>query len=509
MVLLDWLVLAAYALTVVSLGIWAGRQEKNTEDFFLAGRLMSWAPVAASSLATALSALTFIGVPGAAFGGDFIYLQLWFGTFASSILLASIFIPVFYRLKVTTVYELLGDRFGPITRTTGSIFFIFSRILASGVRLAGCAIAVSVFFQLGLKTAILLIALFAVLYTSAGGIKAVIWTDILQLSLFLIGALVSIGFIWSALPEGFEQFIEIGNAHEKFRIFNFSFSLEDSTTFWAGNFFAVVIGLAVGATDQDIAQRLLTCRNVGNAQRAAIAYGVASLFTTLIFLTVGASLFVYYQAFPDMGAAEYAAIGKNDFIFPHFIRTVLPAGTRGMLVAALLAAAMSSLDSALNGLASTAYVDIYLPLTKKRSSDKDSIRLSRILVIVFGVILAGTALFFSGDTSILWLGLRIMGYTYGALLGVFLLAVTFPPPKGMPADARRTLEYANIAAMSTSVFVVLFFTAELPAALSTLRTFILSPLGVSQIAWPWAIVIGTAWTYAWGAAAGKCVSKKE
>ncbi|MFH2203679.1 MAG: sodium/solute symporter [Elusimicrobiota bacterium] len=490
MVWLDWCVLALYAATVVSLGVWAGRREKNTADFFLAGRSMSWAPVAASSLATALSALTFIGVPGAAFGGNFVYLQLWVGTFISSLLLAAIFLPVFYRLQVTTVYELLGDRFGPVTRTTGTLFFICSRILASGVRLAGCAIAVSVFFGLELKTAIVLIALFAMVYTTSGGIKAVIWTDILQLSLFLIGAVVSIALIWSALPDGFAQFIDIGAAHGKFTTFNFAFDLDDATTFWAGNFFAVVIGLAVGATDQDIAQRLLTCRNVKNAQGAAIAYGAASLLTTLVFLTVGAALFAYYQVFPDPAAAQYAAAGRNDFIYPHFIRTVLPMGVRGLLVAALLAAAMSSLDSALNGLASTVYVDLYVPFATRRLDDGQSIRLSRGLVVVFGVILAGVAMLFGGDTSILWLGLRIMGYTYGALLGVFLLAVL---------TKSRGHEYANVAAMATSVLVVLFLTADLPPGPAALRSGLLSPLGISQIAWPWAIVIGTAWTLGWGA----------
>jgi SSS family transporter len=490
MTIFDWAVLILYGTTVVALGVWVGRKEKNTEDFFLAGRSMSWAPVAASSLATALSALTFIGVPGVAFGGNFVYLQLWVGTFLSSFLLAAIFLPVFYKLQVTTVYELLQDRFGPITRTAGTLIFIVSRILASGVRLAGCAIAVSVFFSLELKTAIWLIALFAIVYTSCGGIKAVIWTDILQLSLFLMGAAVSIALIWSALPDGFSQFLEIGRAHDKFRVFNFALDLDDSTTFWAGNFFSVVIGLAVGATDQDIAQRLLTCKNTKSAQKAAIAYGAASLFTTLLFLTVGASLFAYYQTFPNADASEYAALGRNDFIFPHFIRTVLPSGVRGMLVAALLAAAMSSLDSALNGLASTVYVDLYLPRRSHIPKDDEGVRLSRALVVVFGFILAAVATLFGGDTSILWLGLRVMGYTYGALLGIFLLAVTL----------KRGNEYANVAAMLSSILVVLFLTAGLSdGVLSSLRNALLSPLGISQIAWPWAIVIGTAWTYGWGA----------
>lgn len=485
MTLVDWCVLAAYAFIVAGLGVWAGRREKDTTDFFLAGRGMSWFPVMVSSLATGLSALTFIGVPGAAFGGNFIYLQLWVGTLAGQLLLAGLFLPAFYRLRVTTVYELLGHRFGRVSRTAGTAFFIISRVLASGVRLAGCAIAVSVFFGLSLKTAILATALFAVLYTASGGIKAVIWTDMLQFFLFVGGALAALAIVWTALPGGFSQFLEIGTEHEKFRMFNFAFSLDDPTSFWSGNLFAMVIGLAVGATDQDIAQRLLTCRDVGQAKRAAVAHGFASLFTSLLFLTVGAALFAYYQAFPDPEAAKLAVDGSYDWIFPHFISTAVPMGLRGLFVAALLAAAMSSLDSALNGLAATSYVDVYVPLFRGGKDDPAGVRVSRVLVVFFAVVLAVTAMIFGRHESILWFGLRIMGYTYGALLGIFLLALT----------RHRASELGNVIAMATSVLVVLFLTADLGGPLAAARSAFLSPLGVSKIAWPWAITLGTAWTF--------------
>ncbi|MFH1723927.1 MAG: sodium/solute symporter [Elusimicrobiota bacterium] len=484
---LDWGVLAAYAVAVIVLGVWAGRRERDTTDFFLAGRSMTWFPVAVSSLATALSALTFIGVPGAAFGGNFVYLQLQLGNLIGWLLLAWLFLPAFYRLRVTTVYELLGDRFGPVSRTAGTVFFIISRILASGVRLAGCAIAVSVFFGIGLKTSIACIAFFALLYTATGGIKAVIWTDMLQFGLFMAGALVAIGLVWTALPEGFAQFVDIGRAHGKFDTFNFSWDLSDPTTFWAGNFFALVIGLAVGATDQDIAQRLLTCKDVRHAQRAAVAAGIAPAFTTVVFLTLGASLFAYYQAFPDPAVGKLVAEGQSDWMFPHFIVTVLPAGLRGLLVAGLLAAAMSSLDSALNGLASAAYSDIYRPFFLKHDDGGRGVRISRAMVIVFAVVLAAVAMVFGRQPSILWFGLRIMGYTYGALLGVFLLAVL---------TRRRGSETGNVVAMTTSVLVILFLTADLAGGgLAHARAALLAPLGVAKIAWPWAIVIGTLWTF--------------
>jgi SSS family transporter len=480
-----------YAVVVASLGVWAGRQERDTDDFFLAGRSMGWMPVAASSLATALSALTFIGVPGAAYGGAFLYLQFGLGNFLGYYLLSRWFLPRYYELRVTTVYELLGHRFGLMSRTAASIFFIFSRILGSGVRLAGCAIAVSVFFGLGLETAIVLIASFALLYTATGGIKAIIWTDMLQLGLFVVGALATLAVIWSALPGGFSEFLTVGAAAGKFETFKFDFNLTDGTTFWAGNVFSLVIGLAVGACDQDLAQRMLTCRNVGEAKKAAWAAGIAPLFTTLLFLTVGASLWVYYQRFPDPGIDALIAQTppRNDWVFPHFIVNVLPAGLRGLLVAGLLAAAMSSLDSALNGLASTAFIDVYKPYWGKdrELTQAEALRFSRVLVAVFAVVLAITAMIFGQQPSILWFGLQAMGWTYGGLLGLFLLAIF---------TERQVSEFGNIVAMVSSVAVVLFFTNDLFPALSAMRRWVLSPLGIDAIGWAWGIVIGTAWTYA-------------
>lgn len=488
---IDWSVLALYGVVVASLGAWAGRQERDTDDFFLAGRSMGWLPVAASSVATALSALTFIGVPGAAFGGSFLYLQFGLGNFLGYVLLSRWFLPRFYALRVTTVYELLGHRFGPISRTAASVFFLFSRVLGSGVRLAGCAIAVSVFFGVGLHAAIAGIAACALVYTATGGIKAIIWTDLLQLGLFVVGALATLVVIWTALPGGFGEFLAVGTAAGKFETFNFDLNLTDGTTFWAGNVFALVVGLAVSACDQDIAQRMLTCRDVGQARKAAWAAGIAPLFTTGLFLTVGAALYVYYQASPDPGVDLLLAQTppRHDWVFPHFIVSALPAGLRGLLVAGLLAAAMSSLDSALNGLASTAVVDLVRPWWRgaQALSDAQTVRLSRALVAVFAVVLAGTAMAFGRQPSILWFGLQAMGWTYGGLLGVFLLAI---------ATERRVSEWATVGAMVTSVPVVLFFTRDLWPAITVLRQWMLTPLGIDAIGWAWGIVIGTAWTFA-------------
>ncbi|MGH1420055.1 MAG: sodium:solute symporter family transporter [Hyphomicrobiaceae bacterium] len=468
MTAIDWIVLAGYGGVVLVLGLISSRNAKDETDYFLAGRKEGWMPVAASTWATKLSALTFIGVPGAAISGNFAYLQLWFGSFLAAYLVAFFFIPEFYRLRVSTIYEYLGRRIGPETRLGGTMVFIVSRCLASAVRLAGCAIAVSVFFDLSLNAAIALIAGLAVAYVLSGGLRAVIWTDCLQLALFLGGAIATIVFIGLKLPDGFAQIISTGAANDKFRIFDFSLSFGDATTFWMGNLFAVVLGVATGGADQDIAQRALACPTARKAKIALLTAGVGDLISTFLFLSAGIAIFSYYQAFPHDTVTALIAQNRHDYLFPHFISHDLPEGLRGALIAALFAAAMSSLDSALSGLASSAYFDLGF---MHRSGKKTDLAGPRLLVIVFAIILALIASSFGAQPSILWFGLKIMGYTYGGLLGLFLLALFFEKT----ADDRSCL----IAVLSSTPVVVIATNGW---------------LAVPAVAWPWAVIIGVTWT---------------
>ena len=470
MTVLDWLVIGGYGVVVLVLGILAGGPSESDTDYFLAGRKEGWAPVAASTWATKLSALTFIGVPGAAIAGNFAYAQLWIGSFLAAYLVAAIFIPEFYRLRVSTVYEYLGHRIGPQTRTGGTIIFIISRCLASAVRLAGCAIAVSVFFEIALVDAILLIAGVAAAYVLTGGLRAVIWTDVLQLLLFLTGAIAAIAYVSVTLPGGVAQIVETGAAADKFRVFDFSFDLADPATFWMGNLFALVLGLATGGTDQDIAQRALSCPNARQSRIALVTAGAADLISTLLFLSAGAAVFAYYDAFPRDVVAKLMAENRYDYIFPYFILHELPAGLRGVLVAALLAAAMSSLDSALSGLSSSAYFDLGLT---RRGGLKSVLQGPRILVIVFAIVLAGIAIGFGSQPSILWFGLQIMGYTYGGLLGLFLVACCLH---------RFADDLASLVAALSSIVVVVILTQWGIG------------FGFAPIPWPWAVVIGASWT---------------
>ena len=495
---LDWIVLALYVCVVIALGIRAGRGENTVEDYFLGGRKMPWVLVMISIYATAASALTFIGVPGAAFGGDFHYLQLGIGDFVARILIAVLFLTAYYKGRVTTVYEFLGQRFGPRSRDAGTGFFIITRLLASGVRLAGCAIALSVVFDMPMNVAIALIALTALIYTMLGGIKAVIWTDTLQFCLFIGGALIALITIWLALPGGFSEFLSVGSEFGKFKIFHISanpahkdffLNLNNPSSLAAGFLFGCFTTFAALGTDQDLVQRMLTCEKVKQSQKALILTAVMNFPITLLFLSVGAALFVYYHAFPDSSVNALVAARHNDYIFPHFIRVIMAPGLRGFLIAGLLAAAMSSLDSALNALSSTAYIDIYRNYIRPDADRAHALKVSRGFVILFAVVLALLAMTFANTESILWFGFRIVGYTYGPMLGIFLLAVL---------TKRRGSDIANPFIMISSVLLVIFLTAESIGPLQGLRTIVLHPLGIGKIAWPWAIVIGTLWTFGIG-----------
>ncbi len=495
---LDWIVILSYAGVVIGFGFLAGKKESTTEDYFLGGRKMPWISVMISIYATSLSALTFIGVPGAAFEGDFVYLQLAIGDLAGRMLVSTLLLSVYYKSRVTTIYEFLGKRFGPRSRDAGTGFFMLTRLLASGVRLAGCAIALSVVFDIPLNSAIILIAVVAFIYTTLGGIKAVIWTDALQFFLLLGGAIVTLFFIWSAMPGGFGEFFQIGSEFGKFKIFHVSASpshpefflnFNNPNALAAGLLFGCFTTFAVLGTDQDLVQRMLTCDHVKKGQRALLWTAALNFPITLLFLGVGAALFAYYKVAPDAAVDTFIATRHTDYIFPHFIKTVLTPGLRGLLIAALLAAAMSSLDSALNALSSTFHIDIYKRYINPGTTEKHAVTISRYTVVIFAAVLALVAMQCGKTESVLWLGFKIFGYTYGAMIGVFLIAVL---------TDRRGNDIANVVIMVTSVLMVLFLTADSIGPLQEIRTTILSPLGIEKISWKWSIIIGSIWTFGIG-----------
>jgi solute:Na+ symporter, SSS family len=472
----DTFVLIGYFAAVVVVGLVAGRRDRSTDDYFLGGRRQPWLVVGLSILATELSAITFIGVPGDAFGGDFSYLQLYVGSFVGRMVIVFLLLPVFYRHRVTTVYEYLGRRFGSKTRVTASVLFLTSRLIGSGLRLLAASIALSVVFGWDLYSVIVGTAMIAIAYTTAGGIKAIIWTDTLQVGVFVLGAVGVIVYMVSVTPSSIGEQIQIASAAGKFQVFHWSWSPNDDKALWVLIIHTLFLNAAVFGTDQDLVQRMLTCSSLRRGQLSLVFNAVIGLPVVVLFLVVGATMWLFFQAFPAVSPAD--GLGP-DRVFPYFIAEIIPHGfgLRGLLVAGVFAAAMSSLDSALGALSSTAVTDFYRPYIAKGRDERHYVRVGRLFSILFGTMLVCIAIAFAGSEGLLWEAFRWAGLIYGSLLGVFLLAVL---------TRRRGNDTINSLAMLSSVAILAVIKA-------------VNDSGDVLVAWPWWIVIGAGWTFCVGA----------
>ena len=465
---IDLAILILYFCSLAIVGYIFGRRERDTEDFFLGGRKVPWLAVCFSILATELSALTFIGVPADSFQADHAYIQFAFGSMLGRLGIALLFMPAFYKGRVTTVYEYLFQRFGAGTRNTATLFFFVTRLLGSGVRLFGASIAVAVITGWDIRICIGIMAIVAMAYTTLGGIKAVVWTDVLQITVFLGGAVLAFVFLLSKIPGGWQGVAQVAGPLGKLRAFDLSLNLSNPRILLVGLVNGCFQTFAALGTDQDLAQRMLTTKKTREAQKSIVLTGIIDFPLVMLFLSIGSLLFAFYHFFPDPGIPA-----NPDHIFPYFIMTQLPIGLRGLLIAGVLAAAMSSTDSALGALSSSAVVDIYKPYIKRKATEKHYLRASRGFVVLFCIILVAIAIACRNIQGVLWLGLRIVGFTYGAMLGIFLLGTL----------VKRGSNLGNIIAMFSSVIV-------------TLIIFKLEPH--LHISWPWIIVIGMLWTFAWG-----------
>ena len=462
---LDFTIIAGYLLFIIGLGIFFGRKEESLEDYCLGGRAVPWLAVFLSIVATETSALTFIGTPAFAYSSNWTYVQLLIGTIIARFIIAHLFIKQFYRYNVYTVYEYLVRRFGTGSKNGASIIFLITRILASGVRLFGASIIVSVATGLSPLTSIIIIATAAVLYTVIGGIKAVIWTDVCQAIILFGGGLIALFYIFQDIPHGWEAVQTATQGLAKFKLFDFSFDYRAAYTIWAGIVGSTFLTLATHGTDQDLVQRMLTAKDYKRSRKALILSGFADIPIVILFLSIGSLLFTYYQAVPTPGLPV-----KADDIFPYYITHHLPRGLMGLLLAAVFAAAMSSIDSALNALTTTWINDFYRPYIKKGASERHYLTMAKIFTFLFGLFLIFIA-FLSRDTQeVLILGLKIGTFTYGALLGIFLLGFL----------TRRGNNLGNIIAMGVSISAVLFTEFY------------------TDTAWIWYVLIGTAVTFSIG-----------
>lgn len=484
---LDIAVVVTYFLAVVGLGLWAGRREKDANEYFLGGRRQHWLIAGISIIATEISAVTYVSVPADSFRGDCNYLQLYVGSFVGRILIVLLLLPAFYGGSVTTVYEYLGQRFGPRTRTTAALMFFVSRLLASGLRLLIGSAALSTVFGWPVHWVIVVSAGVTVLYASFGGIKAILWTDVLQAGLFLGGAVAVVIYIFQVTPGTWTESLSLARDAGKLNVFTFSADLNNDKSFFVLFFHTVMMNMASMGCDQDLTQRMLTCANLKQGQRSLIFNAFAGFPIVCLFLLIGVLLWVFYQ-FQYASFIPQAVADATDRVFPYFMANELPAGTgmRGLLVSAVLATSMSSLAGAVGALSSSAVNDIYRPLRRRLFGDSDKtserhiVLVGRVAAAMFGVVLIGVALAFVGQDKLLWEVFKWPSLFMGGLLGVFLLGVT-----------TRTLgrDSLNVFAMISSVVL-----------LGVLKWY-QDDTGRVLIAWPWWVVLGTAWTFGVGALA--------
>ncbi len=472
----DYVIVIAYLIGVAVLGVVSGGKQTSTRDYFLGRKDIPWWAVCFAIVATETSTLTFISIPGLAYATNLSFLQVTFGYLLGRIVISAVLLPAYAKGDLTTAYQLLAQRFGPTMRTIASITFMFTRVLADGVRLLATAIPLAILLK-GWQTftsvsnehvyivSIIALAAITLIYTYTGGVRAVIWTDVVQMFIYLGGAVCAAIVILNGLPDG-----GLNVPAAKFATFNLGFDVSIGEYFRAPYaLFASLIGgaflsMASHGTDQIIVQRLLTVKTLAGSRRALIGSGLVVIVQFALFLFVGLLLYSFYNG------TSLANLGlmKADEIFPKFIIESMPSGLSGIIIAGLLAAAMSTLSGSVNSLSAASINDIYKPYFGRLSSDSRDLFLSRIASIVWCGVLVGVAIFFITNTSraLVELALSIASVTYGGLLGIFLLGVLF----------KNTQQHDAIAGFIAGIIVMAVIFTQ------------------TEIAWTWFTVIGTGTT---------------
>jgi len=435
---LDLAIVVLYLLGVTALGIYFRRGQQDVRDYFLGGRTAPWWAIALSIVATETSTLTIIGTPAIAFGGNLTFLQLVFGYVLGRFLIVLILLPGYFRGEFFTAYALIEKRFGARMRSLAASTFLVTRAVAEGVRVAAIALVVSVALGTSERLAVFLVIALTIVYTFEGGMKAVIWTDVAQLLLYLVGSAITFFFLLHRIPGGWSEVAQVATASgHKLQLFDFSFSLATKYTFWSGLIGGSFLTMATHGTDQTIVQRLLAARNERDSRAALIASGFIVLFQFTLFLLVGVLLFVFSQHTPLLAAGQRA-----DAILPAFLVKEMPTGLAGILLASILAVAMSNASGSLNSLAASTVLD-FSRLSGHQTDPAKFLKLSRRITLVWGAVLVGFGLVSWGP--LLEAGLTVAALPFGSLLGLFFLG-TF--------DRRATATGATIG-MFTGLAVIL------------------------------------------------------
>jgi len=425
---LDWWVVGAYFLLITWIGHRVSARQSSVHEYFLGSKSLPWYAVSASIVATTVSGVTFIGVPAIVFaeGGDYRYLQFTVAGFIAKWIIGHWVLAKLYAGAYASPYDFIREKLGAVFGQVAALLFFLGAVLGQGVRVFAVALVLELLTGLSLLWCVALIVGFSALHTWLGGIRAVVWTDALQFVVFVAGGLFAIAVATSAHPGGLLGLAESGLEAGKFAIFDFSLDPTVSFTFWAGVFAMPFQNLAAYGSDQVNLQRMLCCRSLREARRALYVSNAGELVVVL-FLTVGLALWGYYQHHPLDPAFAALVEAKPDRIFPAFIISELPSGVRGLLIAGVFAAAMSSLDSVLAALAQTSLTMFHRGYLDGTLTERRAMTWSRILVLVWAVALGCFAMLLSGrDDGLVPLAFAMTAYTYGSMLGLFLLALFVP-----------------------------------------------------------------------------------
>jgi solute:Na+ symporter, SSS family len=470
---LDLAIIALYLVGITLFGLRFRKHHRSVRDYFLAGRDIPWWAISLSIVAAETSTLTIISIPGLAYDTNLTFLQVVMGYLVGRIVISFVLLPHYFRGDLYTAYELIERRFGRSLRTLTAGLFLLTRTAAEGVRVYAVSIVVAIALRTGEVTSIAVITVLTLIYTFEGGLAAVIWTDVVQTAIYIGGTIVGLWTILHLIPGGWSAIhIAVSNAG-KLQVLDFAPNLWIPYTFWSGLIGGTFFTLASHGTDQLIVQRLLAARSQKQSAAALISSGVAILFLMALFLIVGVMLWAFY-------GTPSAMFGKPDRIYPTFIVTRMPHGVSGLLIAAILAAAMSNLSAALNALSSSSVIDFYVRL-RPQADDRTRMRLSRISTFVWALVLFALAVLSLHKVGrVVEVGLQIASIAYGALLGVFLLGVL----------TRRANQGGAMIGMCFGFAMELYM---------SFRT---------HIPWTWWVLVGTAMTFAVGYLASTLVPNR-
>jgi SSS family transporter len=457
---IDLLIIALYLAGITLFGLRFRKRQRTMRDYFLADRNIPWWAISLSIVAAETSTLTIISIPGLAYDSNLTFLQLVVGYVVGRVIISVVLLPQYFRGDLYTAYQLIERRFGPALRTVTAGLFLLTRAAAEGVRVYAVSIVVSIALGTGEITSIAIIALLTLIYTFEGGLAAVIWTDVVQTFIYIGGTLIGLVTILHLIPGGWGSAHAIAASFHKFQMIDRSFNFGLPYTLWAGVIGGAFLTTASHGTDQLIVQRLLAARNERQSMLALLSSGGAILLQFGLFLFVGVMLFAYYRV-------PSAAFGRADRIYPTFIVSRMPHGIAGLLIAAILAAAMSNLSAALNSLSSSSMMDFYFRF-RPQASETKRLRMARLATVGWALllfVLAVLALHRVG--RVVEVGLQIASVAYGALLGVFLLGTL----------TRRANQTGAIVGMICGLAVELYL------------------WGWSHVAFTWWVAIGTCITF--------------